>query len=90
MADLPDGYLIEMIAADVNAKGQHIGDQAMHEALQWIENHADAADLTQAVVIADCHPRNKRARALLRRSNFTSIGVDGDREEWFYNLSLSS
>lgn len=89
LPDAANAYLIEMIAVDTRAKGQHVGDQAMIEALQWIENHADAAGLTSVVVIADCHPRNKRARALLRRSSFTSIGGDRNREEWFYNLSLS-
>lgn len=78
-----------MIAVDISAKGQRVGDQAMYEALQWIENHADAAGLAEAVVIADCHPRNKRARALLHRARFTSVGADGNREEWFYNLALS-
>lgn len=87
--DEPDAYLIEMIAVDIKAKGQRIGDQAMYEALQWIENHADAAGLTAVVVLADCDPKNKRARALLRRSRFTSIGAEGRREQWFYDFSFS-
>ncbi|MDQ1684424.1 MAG: hypothetical protein QOC82_1161 [Frankiaceae bacterium] len=83
-----DGYIIEMIAVENSARSQRIGDEAMNEALQWIANHADVRGIRTVTVVADCHRRNKRARALLRRNKFLSAGVEGVREEWFYEFSL--